>query len=118
MRYTRSSMLEVIRSDYIRTARAKGLSEKVVIYKHAFRNAMIPIVTLLGFRIPGLISGALMTETIFSLPGVGKISVDAVTQRDYPLLLGINAILCITTLVATLIADLLYAAVDPRIKYE
>ncbi len=118
MRYTRSSMLEVIRSDYIRTARAKGLSEKVVIYKHAFRNAMIPIVTLLGFQIPGLISGAVMTETIFSLPGVGKISVDCVTNRDYPLLLGINAILSIVTLLSTLVADLLYAAVDPRIKYE
>ena len=118
MRYTRSSMLEVIRSDYIRTARAKGLSEKVVIYKHAFRNDMIPIVTLLGFQIPGLISGAVMTETIFSLPGVGKISVDCVTNRDYPLLLGINAILSIVTLLSTLVADLLYAAVDPRIKYE
>lgn len=118
MRYTRSSMLEVIRSDYIRTARAKGLSEKVVIYKHAFRNAMIPIVTLLGFRIPGLISGAVMTETIFSLPGVGKLSVEAVNNRDYPLLLGINAMLTVVTLIATLIADILYAAVDPRIKYD
>ncbi len=118
MRYTRSSMLEVIRSDYIRTARAKGLSEKVVIYKHAFRNAMIPIITLLGFRIPGLISGALMTETIFSLPGVGKLAYDATTTRNYPLLLGINAMLTITTLLGTLLADLLYAAVDPRIKYD
>ena len=118
MRYTRSSMLEVIRSDYIRTARAKGLSEKVVIYKHAFRNAMIPIVTLLGFRIPGLISGAVMTETIFSLPGVGKLSVEAATTRNYPLLLGINAMLTMATLFGTLVADLLYAAVDPRIKYD
>ncbi len=117
MRYTRSSMLEVIRSDYIRTARAKGLSEKVVIYKHAFRNAMIPIVTLLGFQIPGLISGAVMTETIFSLPGVGKISVEASTGRDYPMLLGINSMLTMVTLLSTLIADILYAAVDPRIKY-
>jgi len=118
MRYTRSSMLEVIRSDYIRTARAKGLSEKVVIYKHAFRNAMIPIITLLGFRIPGLISGALMTETVFSLPGVGKLAYDATTTRNYPLLLGINAMLTITTLLGTLLADILYAAADPRIKYE
>ncbi len=118
MRYTRSSMLEVIRSDYIRTARAKGLSEKIVIYKHAFRNAMIPIVTLLGFRIPGLISGAVMTETIFSLPGVGKLSVEAATTRNYPLLLGINAMLTMATLFGTLVADLLYAAVDPRIKYD
>jgi len=111
-------MLEVIRSDYIRTARAKGLSEKVVIYKHAFRNAMIPIITLLGFRIPGLISGALMTETVFSLPGVGKLAYDATTTRNYPLLLGINAMLTITTLLGTLLADILYAAADPRIKYE
>ena len=118
MRYTRSSMLEVIRSDYIRTARAKGLSEKVVIYKHAFRNAMIPIVTLLGFRIPGLISGAVMTETIFSLPGVGKLSVEAVNTRNYPLLLGINAMLTMATLFGTLLADLMYAAVDPRIRYD
>ena len=118
MRYTRSSMLEVIRSDYIRTARAKGLSEKVIIYKHAFRNAMIPIITLLGFRIPGLISGAVMTETIFSLPGVGKLSVDATTTRNYPLLLGINAMLTMATLLGTLVADLLYAAADPRIKYD
>lgn len=118
MRYTRSSMLEVIRSDYIRTARAKGLSEKTVIYKHAFRNAMIPLVTLLGFSIPGLISGAVMTETVFSLPGVGKLSVEAVNNRDYPLLIGINSILSLVTLLATLIADILYAAVDPRIKYD
>ena len=118
MRYTRSSMLEVIRSDYIRTARAKGLSEKVVIYKHAFRNAMIPIITLIGFRIPGLISGAVMTETICSLPGVGKLAVEATTTRNYPLLIGINAMLTLTTLFATLVADLLYAAVDPRIKYD
>ncbi len=118
MRYTRSSMLEVIRSDYIRTARAKGLREKVVIYRHAFRNAMIPIITLLGFSIPGLISGAVMTENIFSLPGVGKLSVEAVETRNYPLILGINAILTVVTLLATLIADLLYAVADPRIKYE
>ena len=118
MRYTRSSMLEIIRSDYIRTARAKGLSEKVVIYKHAFRNAMIPLITLLGFRIPGLISGAVMTETIFSLPGVGKVSIESVTQRNYPLLLGINAILTFVTLCATLLTDILYAAVDPRIRFD
>ncbi len=118
MRYTRSSMLEVIRQDYVRTARAKGLKEKVVIYKHAFRNAMIPIITLLGFSIPGLLSGALMTETIFSLPGLGKASVEAVSQRNFPLVLGINAMLSIVTLFAALIADLLYAAADPRIRYD
>lgn len=118
MRYTRSSMLEVIRSDYIRTARAKGLKEKVVIYRHAFRNAMIPIITLLGFSIPALISGAVMTENVFSLPGLGKLSIDAVNTRNFPLILGINAILTLTTLLATLVADILYAAADPRIKYD
>ena len=79
---------------------------------------MIPIVTLIGFRIPGLISGAVMTETVFSLPGVGKLAVEATTTRNYPLLIGINAMLTLTTLFATLVADLLYAAVDPRIKYD
>ncbi|MGI6695422.1 MAG: ABC transporter permease [Christensenellales bacterium] len=118
MRYTRSSMLEVIRQDYIRTARAKGLAEKVVIYRHAFRNAVIPIITLLGFSIPGLVSGAVMTESIFGYPGLGKISVDAVNARDYPLILGINSMLSILTLVSTLVADIFYAVADPRIKYE
>jgi peptide/nickel transport system permease protein len=118
MRYTRSSMLEVIRQDYVRTARAKGLTEKVVIYRHAFRNAVIPIITLLGFSIPGLVSGAVMTESIFGYPGLGKISVDAVNARDYPLILGINSMLSILTLVSTLVADIFYAVADPRIKYE
>lgn len=118
MRYTRSSMLEVIRQDYIRTARAKGLKEKVVIYRHAFRNAVIPIITLLGFSIPGLVSGAVMTESIFGYPGLGKISVEAVNARDYPLILGINAMLSILTLVSTLVADVFYAVADPRIKYD
>ena len=118
MRYTRSSMLEVIKSDYIRTARAKGLKEKVVIYRHAFRNAIIPIITLLGFSIPGLLSGAIITESIFSLPGLGKISVEAVGYRDYPIILGINTMLAGLTLISTIIADILYAAADPRIKYN
>lgn len=118
MRYTRSSMLEVIRQDYIRTARAKGLKERVVIYRHAFRNAVIPIITLLGFQIPSLISGAVVTETIFSLPGIGKLQVDAVMKRDYPLFMGINALVALMTLVGTLVADILYAIADPRIKYD
>jgi len=118
MRYTRSSMLEVIRQDYIRTARAKGLKERVVIYRHAFRNAVIPIITLLGFQIPGLISGAVITESIFALPGIGKLQIDAVLQRDYPLFMGINALVAFMTLLGTLIADILYAVADPRIKYD
>jgi len=118
MRYTRSSMLEVIRQDYIRTARAKGLREKVVIYRHALRNSIIPIITLLGFWVPSLLSGAVMTETVFGYPGLGKISVDAVNTRDYPVILGVNAMLAILTLLGTLLADILYAVADPRIKYE
>jgi len=118
MRYTRSSMLEVIKQDYIRTARAKGLKEKTVIYRHAFRNAVIPIITLLGFWIPGLLSGAVVTESIFALPGLGKISVEASLTRNYPLILGINAMLAVLTLIGTLVADILYAIADPRIRYD
>ncbi|HHZ02345.1 MAG TPA: ABC transporter permease [Tissierellia bacterium] len=118
MRYTRSSMLEVIKQDYIRTARAKGLKEKTVIYRHAFRNGIIPIITLLGFWIPSLLSGAVVTETIFALPGLGKISVEAAMNRNYPLILGINSLLTILTLIGALVADLLYAIADPRIRYD
>jgi peptide/nickel transport system permease protein len=118
MRYTRSSMLEVIKQDYIRTARAKGLKEKTVIYRHAFRNGIIPIITLLGFWIPSLLSGAVVTETIFALPGLGKISVEAAMTRNYPLILGINSMLAILTLIGALVADLLYAMADPRIRYD
>lgn len=118
MRYTRSSMLEVVKQDYIRTARAKGLKEKTVIYRHAFRNAVIPIITLLGFWIPGLLSGAVVTETIFALPGLGKISVEATMTRNYPLILGINAMLAVLTLIGALVADLLYAVADPRIRFD
>lgn len=118
MRYTRSSMLEVIRQDYIRTARAKGLKEKVVIYRHAFRNAMIPIITLIGFWIPSLLSGAVTTETVFGLPGIGKTMVEAVTARNNQLVFGICAVTAVLTLVGSLVADILYAVADPRIKYE
>ncbi len=118
MRYTRSSMLEVIKQDYVRTARAKGLKEKVVIYRHALRNAIIPIITLLGFSIPMLFSGAVITESIFALPGLGKISVEATMNRNYPLILGINTILALITLLSSLIADILYAVADPRIRFD
>ena len=118
MRYTRSAMLEVIRSDYIRTARAKGVKESVVIFRHAFRNALIPVVTLLGFSIPGLVSGAVITENVFGFPGLGKIALDAIMQRNYPLILGINAMLSMLTLVAAILTDIAYAAVDPRIRYD
>jgi peptide/nickel transport system permease protein len=118
MRYTRSSMLEVIRQDYIRTARAKGLREKIVIYKHALRNALIPVITLLGFQIPLLFSGALLTETVFGWPGMGKIAYMAVMDRDYPLMLGVNMFLAILTLLGNLMADIFYGLADPRIRYD
>ncbi len=118
MRYTRSSMLEVIRQDYIRTARAKGLKEKVVIYKHALRNGMIPVITLLGFWLPALFSGAFMTESIFGWPGIGPIEIGAVSGRDYPLLMGINILFAVLTLFGNLIADVTYAVVDPRIRLK
>ncbi len=118
MRYMRSSMLEVIRQDYIRTARSKGLKEKTVVYRHALRNAMIPVVTLLGFQIPGLISGATMTEIIFQLPGMGRLQYQAVLKRDWPIMMGTNLFLALFTLLGNLIADISYAAVDPRIRLD
>lgn len=118
MKYMRSSMLEVISEDYIRTARAKGLREKVVIYKHALRNALIPIITLLGFTIPGLFAGAIITEQIFEWPGIGPITYLAVINRDYPLSMGINMIYAVLMLIGNLIADVTYAIVDPRIRLK
>lgn len=118
MRYTRSSMLEVIRQDYIRTARAKGLKERVVIYKHALRNALIPVITLLGILLPTLFSGAITTEIMFALPGMGRLQYNAVLQRDYPIMMGTNLFLAIFTLIGNLLADISYAAVDPRIRLD
>jgi len=118
MRYTRSSMLEVIKSDYIRTARAKGVKEKVVIYRHAFRNAIIPIITILGFYIPGLIGGAVITESIFGIPGMGRLTVQAVNFRDNPVVIAVTMMMALMTLIGMLLADILYAIVDPRIKYQ
>ena len=118
MRYTRSAMLDVVRQDYIRTARSKGLIEKVVIYRHALRNAMIPIITLLGFQLAGLLSGAVITETVFGWPGLGKVGVDAIFARDYPLLMAINMMDSFLLIVGLLLSDVLYGVVDPRIKYD
>ncbi|MHB8066175.1 MAG: ABC transporter permease, partial [Ruminiclostridium sp.] len=118
MRYTRTAVLEIIKQDYIRTARAKGLSEKVVIYKHALRNALIPIVTLIGLSLPGLFSGAIITESIFGIPGIGKIALDAVTKRDYPLLMGFSMFVAALTLLGNLLSDIMYAVVDPRVKLK
>ncbi len=117
-RLTRAEMLEVIREDYIRTARAKGLSEKVVIYKHAFRNSILPIITLLAFLLPGMFGGSVIIEIIFSIPGMGQLGFEAVLSRDYPVIMAITTISALLTLIGLLISDILYAVLDPRIKLE
>lgn len=115
-RYMRSNMLEVIRQDYILTARAKGLAEGAVIYRHALRNALLPVITILGLSVPGLIGGSVIFETIFAIPGMGKLFYDGVMMRDYPLIMGILVIGAVLTLVGNLLADLCYALADPRIR--
>ncbi|QNO15692.1 ABC transporter permease [Alkalicella caledoniensis] len=117
-RFVRTSMLQVIREDYVRTARAKGLSERVVIYKHALRNAMIPLVTILAMSIPGLIGGSVVIEQIFSWPGVGSLSFNSVMGRDYNVVMAFNTITAMLTLVFMLLADIAYVAVDPRIRFD
>lgn len=115
-RYMRSNMLEVIRADYITTARAKGLSERVVIYKHALRNALLPVITILGLAIPGLIGGSVIFETVFAIPGMGQLFFMSVMTRDYPLIMGILTIGAVLTLVGNLLSDIGYAVADPRIR--
>lgn len=115
-RYMRANMLEVIQQDYIMTARAKGLSERQVIYKHALRNALLPAITILGLSIPGLIGGSVIFETIFAIPGMGQLFYMSVMARDYPTVMGILLIGAILTLVGNLIADVSYALADPRIR--
>lgn len=116
MRYTRTNMLEVLNSDYIRTARAKGLSESAVVNKHAFRNTLIPIVTLLGGSLPGLFSGAMITETLFQIQGIGYTSYQSLIQGDIPFVMFYMLFLAVLTLAGNLIADVLYAVVDPRVR--
>jgi peptide/nickel transport system permease protein len=115
-RYMRQSMLEVIRQDYIQSARAKGLAEGVVIGKHALRNAMLPIVTILGLSLPGLIGGSVIVESVFAIPGMGQLMVQSVFQRDYPVIMANLVIVSVLTLLANLVADLSYGLVDPRIR--
>ena len=116
MRMTRTNMLEVLNSDYIRTARAKGLSESKVIYKHAFRNTMIPVVTGLAGLIPSLFSGAMITEQVFNLTGIGNYALTAMTQGDIPVIMTYNMFLAVLSVTGVLLADLMYAVVDPRVK--
>jgi peptide/nickel transport system permease protein len=115
-RYMRGSMLEVIHQDFIRTARAKGVSENTVIFKHALRNALIPIVTLLGLYLPFLLSGAVLVETIFGWPGMGRALVDAILQRDYPMVMATSFVISAMVVLGNLLSDVLYAVVDPRIR--
>ncbi len=117
-RQMRGAMLEVIRQDYIRTARAKGLAERMVIYKHALRNSLIPIITLLAGILPGLIGGSIVVEQIFSIPGMGQLAFQALNERDYPIIMGELTLTAVLTLIGVLLADVLYSVADPRIAYS
>lgn len=118
MRMTRSSLLEVLDQDYIRTARAKGLATRLVIYKHAFKNAMIPVVTVVGLQVGFLLGGAVITEQIFQLPGMGRLVVDSVFMRDYPMMQAVIMVIAVIFVFTNLLVDVLYAYLDPRIKYS
>ncbi|WP_405080597.1 ABC transporter permease [Paenibacillus chitinolyticus] len=117
-RYFRTNLLEVIKQDFIRTARAKGLKEKTVVYKHALRNALLPAITLLGFEIPSLFGGAIITEKIFNWPGIGQVYMQAFSVRDYPVLMGFTIFIATLTVISNLIADLLYRVADPRVRLK
>jgi peptide/nickel transport system permease protein len=118
MRMSRSALLDVLRRDYIRVARAKGLDERMVVWRHALKNAMIPVITVAGIQVGQLLGGAVVTEEVFALPGVGRLLLAAVYQRDYPLVQGVVLLLAVIFMVSNLIVDLLYAYLDPRIRYE
>jgi peptide/nickel transport system permease protein len=118
MRMTRSSMLEVIRQDYIRTARAKGQKESVIIFKHALRNALIPVITVVGLQFGSMLGGAILTETVFAIPGLGRYMVEAISRRDYPVIQGGVLLVAISFSFVNLLVDILYAFVDPRIRSQ
>jgi peptide/nickel transport system permease protein len=118
MRYMRSEVLDVLGSDYIRTAKAKGMTENVVLYKHTLRNALIPIITLLGFEVGILLSGAVITEGVFQFPGLGTLFLSSIGNRDYPVIMAINLMLGFFILLGNLLADIFYSIVDPRIRYD
>lgn len=118
MRTTRTSMLDVLRSEYITTARSKGLAERVVIYRHALKNAMVPVVTVIGLQMAGLLGGSFITEQIFALPGIGQIAVGAIFARDFPVVQGVVLFFAFLYLVINLLVDLLYGLLDPRIRYS
>ncbi|MBE6011353.1 nickel ABC transporter permease [Anaeropeptidivorans aminofermentans] len=117
-RMIRSSMLDVLNQDYVRYARSKGLREKIVIFRHAFKNSMIPVITIIGGEIGALLGGAVVTESIFSWPGVGRLAVNSISKRDYPMIQGITLCICISYLAINLLVDIIYAYVDPRIRLD
>jgi peptide/nickel transport system permease protein len=117
-RYTRASMLDVMRAEYVTTARAKGLKERIVVVRHIFRNALLPIVTVVAADLPALLGGAIITEQIFQWPGIGMLTVKRTSERDYPVLMGITVLSAFMILLSNLLADIAYAAVDPRIRYD
>ncbi len=117
-RYSRSSMLETLREDYVRTARAKGQKESIVMFRHAFKNSLIQIVTILGLQIGGLLSGSVITETIFSIPGMGRLLVDSIGYRDYPTIQGLLMIFALQYVLINLVVDLLYGVINPKIRYD
>ena len=114
----RSSMLEVLRENYIRTARAKGLSERKVLYDHALKNALLPMITILGLSVPGLLGGSVIFESIFSIPGMGRLFFNSVFSRDYPVIMGVLVLGAILTLIGNFLADLAYSFADPRIRFK
>ncbi|HEU5196490.1 MAG TPA: ABC transporter permease [Methylomirabilota bacterium] len=118
MRFTRSSLLEALRQDYVRTARAKGVAEARVVWRHALRNALIPVVTVVGLSLPTLVGGAVLTETVFAWPGIGRLAVGAVFERDYPVIMGVNLVVAGVVITANLVTDLAYTLIDPRISYQ
>ncbi|MEL7563484.1 MAG: ABC transporter permease [Dehalobacterium sp.] len=118
MRYTKTAMLEVLGADYMKTARAKGLTPMTVVYRHGLKNALIPIVTIIGMSVPDLFAGAIIIESIFGIPGVGKAALDAVSQRDFPFLMGFTMFLTVLTMVSNIVTDMVYTLVDPRLKLK
>jgi peptide/nickel transport system permease protein len=118
MRFTRSSLLEALRQDYVRTARAKGLADSRVIWRHALRNALIPVVTVVGLSLPTLVGGAVLTETVFAWPGIGRLAVGAVFERDYPVIMGVNLVVAGVVIAGNMLVDVIYTVIDPRISYQ
>ena len=116
-RVTRSAMLEILREDYIRTARSKGLAERVVLTRHALRNASVPIMTIVGLSLAGMIGGLVISEQVFAIPGMGRLVVDAVSNRDFPVIQGVLLMVALSYVVVNLVIDLTYVYIDPRIRY-